>query len=114
MPGRLDDFSCSDFHEGLAALRSTPIIGDVRGLGLIAALEFVCNKDTRKPFPPETNVTDYVRRVALKRGLLVREIGPDVIFMAPPLIITQQEVGLLLQRLKDALAETAAWLATKA
>ena len=34
--------------------------------------------------------------------------------MAPPLIITPQEVGLLLQRLKDALAETEAWLAAKA
>ena len=103
------------FHEGLAELHSSPIVGDVRGLGLIAALEFVCNKDTREPFPPEYNVADYVRRAALKRGLLVREIGPDVIFMAPPLIITQQEVGLLLQRLKDTLAETeSSWLAAKA
>ena len=68
----------------------------------------------RAPFPPEYNVADYVRRAALKRELLVREIGPDVIFMAPPLIITQQEVGLLLQRLKDTLAETEAWLAAKA
>ena len=102
------------FHEGLAALRSSPIVGDVRGLGLIAALEFVCNKDTREPFPPEYNVADYVRRAALKRGLLVREIGPDVIFMAPPLIITQPEVGLFLQRLKDTLTETEAWRTTKA
>ncbi len=47
-------------------------------------------------------------------GLLVRGIGPAVIFMAPPLIITQQEVSLLLQRLKDTPAETEAWLATKA
>ena len=102
------------FHEGLAELSSSPIVGDVRGLGLIVALEFVYNKDTREPFPLEYNVADYVRRAALKRGLLVREIGPDVIFMAPPLIVTQQEVGLLLQRLKDALAETEAWLAAKA
>ena len=71
------------FHEGLAELRSSPIVGDVRGLGLTAALEFVQNKDTREPFPLEYNVSDYVRRAALKRGLLVREMGPDIIFMAP-------------------------------
>jgi 4-aminobutyrate--pyruvate transaminase len=102
------------FHEGLAELRSSPIVGDVRGLGLTAALEFVQNKDTREPFPLEYNVSDYVRRAALKRGLLVREMGPDIIFMAPPLIISPQETSVLLQRLKDALAETEAWLAAKA
>ena len=102
------------FHEGLAALHSSPIVGDVRGLGLTAGLEFVQNKEMHEPFPPEYNVADYVRRAAMKRGLLVRELGPDIIFMAPPLIITQQEVGLLLQRLKDTLTETEAWLAAKA
>ena len=89
-------------------MRSSPIVGDIRGLGLMAAVELVRNPRTREAFPEAAAVGVQFRRAAFESGLLIRAIG-DSICMSPPLIISASEIDLLLERLGIALAKTEAW-----
>jgi putrescine---pyruvate transaminase len=95
-------------HDGLRNFHSLPIVGDIRGLGLMAAVELVRKKETREAFPAEAGVGAQFKRAAFDGGLLIRVIG-DNICMSPPLIISASEIDLLLERLGDALAKTEAW-----
>jgi len=99
-------------HEGLEKFRSSPIVGDIRGIGLMAALELVRNKETREAFPEEAGVGAQFKRSALDAGLLIRAIG-DNICMSPPLIISASEIDMILERLGDALAKTETWVAAQ-
>jgi putrescine aminotransferase len=95
-------------HEGLRKFRSSPIVGDIRGIGLMAAVELVRNKEKREAFPAEAGVGAQFKRAAFDGGLLIRAIG-DNICMSPPLIISGSEIDLMLERLGNALAKTEAW-----
>jgi putrescine---pyruvate transaminase len=95
-------------HEGLRKFHSSPIVGDIRGIGLMAALELVRNKETREAFPAEAGVGAQFKRSAFDCGLLIRAIG-DNICMSPPLIISASEIDLMIERLGNALAKTEAW-----
>jgi len=55
----------------LQGLRDLSVVGDVRGLGLLWGVEFVRDKKTKQPFPPEKNLAGLVGQAALSRGLLV-------------------------------------------
>ena len=98
--------------QGLKAIKeSHPVVGDVRGLGLLTALEFVADPLTLEPYPPQLNVHDRMTTLARRNGLLVyprRSRGGfsgDHVLVAPPLIITQAEMADLLERLADSVAE---------
>ena len=95
-------------HDGLRRFRSLPIVGDVRGLGLMAAIELVRNQESREAFPAEAGVGAQFKRAAFDGGLLIRAIG-DNICMSPPLTISASEIDLMLERLGEALAKTEAW-----
>jgi len=100
----------------LAGLRSLmdrhPIIGDVRGLGLMFGVEFVRRRSTREPFPPERGVSARIERAALKHGLVTYPctgsidgtLG-DMTLMAPPLTISPAEVDQLLGLLDRSIAD---------
>ena len=92
-------------HAGLRALGASPLVGEVRGVGLMAAIELVADKATKKPFPAALKLGAYLAARAQEQGLFVRAIG-DAVVMAPPLIITKSEIDDLLARLGRALAET--------
>lgn len=96
-------------HHGLNVLAISPIVGDVRGQGLMAAMELVQNKATREAFPAEKGVGLFFRNSAREEGLLIRAIG-DTICMSPPLTITAEEVDMMLNKLKTALLKTEASL----
>ncbi len=91
-----------------------PIIGQVRGMGLLWALEFVRDRDTREPFPPGENVHYRLTDEAFEQGLIVYPRRPimglkgDHLLIAPPLIITEPEVAELLDRLDSTLSRVAA------
>jgi adenosylmethionine-8-amino-7-oxononanoate aminotransferase len=85
---------------GLKALADHPKVGDVRGLGLMAALEFVADKETKKP----ANMGAKVQAACIERGLLVRAIG-DTLAFSPPLIISQDEVNQMLDIVRDAIED---------
>jgi len=76
-----------------------PIIGDVRGQGLICAIELVADRETRQP----AGLGNDVREAAIERGFLTRAIG-DIVAFAPPLIITADEIDQSVQMVGEAIA----------
>ncbi|MEW5721643.1 MAG: aminotransferase class III-fold pyridoxal phosphate-dependent enzyme [Thermodesulfobacteriota bacterium] len=93
-----------------------PLIGQVRGLGLLLALELVRDPVTREPFPPEMNLAQRLTEAAYDHGLIIyprrciNGLEGDHVLIAPPLIITREETGELLRRLDLALGVVAAGL----
>ncbi|NP_001234336.2 gamma aminobutyrate transaminase 1, mitochondrial [Solanum lycopersicum] len=93
------------FQEGLKAFSDSPIIGEIRGLGLILATEFANNKSPNDPFPPEWGVGAYFGAQCQKNGMLVRVAG-DTIMMSPPFVVTPEELDELIRIYGKALRET--------
>jgi L-2,4-diaminobutyrate transaminase len=74
-------------------LVDNPFIGDVRGAGLMIALEFVADKKTRRFFDPQTQAHRIVARKFLEQGLLVRALPyGEIVSFSPPLCITPAEI----------------------
>ncbi|MFC7473387.1 aminotransferase [Dankookia sp. GCM10030260] len=94
------------FLGGLGALRDHPLVGDVRGVGLIAGVELMADKDAREPFPAGAKVGLLVQEKCHEAGLIVRAIGDRIAF-TPPLIITAAEIGEMCARFRAGL--DAAW-----
>jgi putrescine aminotransferase len=94
------------FQSALGELRDSPIVGEVRGVGLIAGLELVRNKDTRARFEPAGRAAGVLRDRCLEEGLIVRAIR-EGIALCPPLVITHEEIALVVERLGRALERTA-------
>ncbi|XP_049413317.1 gamma aminobutyrate transaminase 1, mitochondrial [Solanum stenotomum] len=93
------------FQEGLKAFSDSPIIGEIRGIGLILATEFANNKSPNDPFPPEWGVGAYFGAQCQKNGMLVRVAG-DTIMMSPPFVVTPEELDELISIYGKALRET--------
>jgi adenosylmethionine-8-amino-7-oxononanoate aminotransferase len=98
-----------------AALDGRPMVGDIRGRGLLVAVELVADRASRQPFPPGDRVVERVVAGARRRGLLVYSskgcadgMAGDVVLLGPPLIITPAEIDLVVERLGSALAAVAA------
>jgi 4-aminobutyrate--pyruvate transaminase len=79
------------FWAALAPLADNPIVGQVRGMGLIAGIELVADKEGKKSFAPEVGAARTVERCCLAEGLIVRAVG-ETIAIAPPLVITDAEI----------------------
>jgi adenosylmethionine-8-amino-7-oxononanoate aminotransferase len=101
------------FHERLAALRELPQVGDVRGRGLLAGIEFVADPATRAPFPRAVRFAETFAAAALEAGLVVwPNVGQadgtegDLAMLAPPFIVTHDEMDLIVERFAEALRAT--------
>ena len=79
------------------------VVGDVRGVGLMAGIEMVADKAARVPMPRSSDVPARVAREAYRRGLMVRISGPNMI-LSPPLVITREEVDFLVDTLEASFA----------
>ena len=99
-------------ESGLSQLASKhPIIGDVRGRGLLFGLELVQDKERKKSFTKEVQASERVKTLCMEEGLLLytgvgasADITPrDYLIIAPPFIITQEETERLLHMLDTAL-----------
>lgn len=95
-----------------------PIVGDVRGLGLMVGLEFVQDRETRAPFPVSAGVARRIADATFARGLLsypgqgtADGTSGDHIMYAPPLTITPAQVDDLISILDESLTEVEAVLA---
>ena len=97
------------FQEGLRAFADNELVGEVRGVGLIGAVELVANKTSKQPFDPKAMVGAYAVGRARAHGLILRPIGDSVAF-CPPLIITEDEIDELLTAFGKALDDTASWV----
>jgi adenosylmethionine-8-amino-7-oxononanoate aminotransferase len=78
----------------LAPLHSHPNVADVRQTGMIAAVELVADKASRRPFPSAERRGLRVYLHGLQHGALLRPLG-DVIYFMPPYVMTAQEIDLL-------------------
>jgi adenosylmethionine-8-amino-7-oxononanoate aminotransferase len=101
------------FHARLAALRELPGVGDVRGRGLLAGVEFVADPATRAPFPRAAHFAETFAAAALEAGLVVWPnvgqadgVNGDLAMLAPPFIVTENEIDLIVQRFGVALRAT--------
>ena len=94
------------FLAGLKRLETHPLVGNARGVGLIAGVELVADKVTRTPFDPSMKVGVLVQDCCQDAGLIVRAIGDRIAF-TPPLIITVEQIDELLQKFQTGL--DAAW-----
>jgi len=80
-----------------------PMVGEVRGVGLLAALEFVADKATKASFDPALKVGPQVSAAVLAEGLIARALPHgDILGFAPPLIITKDEVDQVVAMTKRA------------
>jgi adenosylmethionine-8-amino-7-oxononanoate aminotransferase len=105
------------FKQALETLRNEEKVGDVRGIGLLWAVEFVADKTNKHPFVPEQNFAGRVGAASLKRGLLVYPmqgsvdgISGDHLLLAPPAIITAEQITWATQQLRSAVQEAFASL----
>jgi 4-aminobutyrate--pyruvate transaminase len=97
-------------QDGLRRFAGHPLVGEVRGIGLIAAVELVADKAAKTPFDPLGKVGGYFAARAQAHGVIFRNLG-DTIACCPPMIISAAEIAELLAGFGKALDETAAWVA---
>jgi 4-aminobutyrate--pyruvate transaminase len=91
-------------QEGLRRYCGHPLVGEVRGVGMMAALEIVADKATRAPFPVEVKAAQRLSDALRGRGILLRALG-DALLCAPPLIIEDAELDVIIAGVGDALDE---------
>jgi adenosylmethionine-8-amino-7-oxononanoate aminotransferase len=108
------------FHDKLKPLAELPFVGDVRGRGLLAGIEFVLDKVTRAPFPREAKFAEKFTEAALQAGLIVwANVGHadgtngDLIMFAPPFIVTAEQIDEMAAGFSRALETTIQQLGSK-
>jgi 4-aminobutyrate--pyruvate transaminase len=92
----------SHFQQRLKSLADHPLVGEVRGVGLIGAIEIAQDKTSRKAFDASTGIPMRVQTAGVELGLMVRAIR-DVVAICPPLIITDLQIDELFDKLGLAL-----------
>lgn len=89
------------------AVADHPNVGDVRGEGLLAAVEFVDDKDSRTFFDPAKKIGPAVAACLLKHGVIGRAMPEgDILGFAPPLCLTKDEADTIIQAARVAVTET--------
>jgi len=85
-------------------------VGDMRGRGLFRSLELVADRDTKQPFAPQSKLHAQVKREAMTRGLMVYPMGGtidglngDHVLLAPPFIVSEGQVDVIVERLGEAI-----------
>src|SRR5262245_46768175 len=90
----------------LGRLRVHPLVGDVRGVGLILGMELMRDGEQRIPFDSALGVGTRVENAAKRHGLIIRVVGDRLVF-APPLVIEAHEIEQVGARLSRALDDVA-------
>jgi 4-aminobutyrate---pyruvate transaminase len=97
------------FLARLKQLEEHPLVGEARGVGLIAGIELVADKKTKAHFAADRQVAQTATNFAEREGLIVRPLPTDRLALCPPLIIREEEINELFDRLTRALNATADW-----
>lgn len=99
-------------RDKLNSLYKYSIVGDIRGIGLLQGIEFVSDKVTKEPFPPEYNISKRLGEKVVERGVIlypgkgsVDGTKGDHIMIVPPLIINEQHVFEIVSALDESIAE---------
>ena len=91
----------------LRELADHPLVGEVRGVGMLGAIELVQNKATRERFSGDVGVGMVCRGHCFANGLIMRAVG-DTMIIAPPLVISKTEIDELVDKARQCLDLTAA------
>jgi putrescine aminotransferase len=89
----------------LQQLAEHPLVGEVRGIGLVAAIELVKDKALRQRFDAKVGVGTYCRDACITHGLVMRSVG-DTMIISPPLTISHAEIDELVSKATQALNDT--------
>ncbi|WP_413989587.1 aminotransferase [Labrys okinawensis] len=91
-------------HEKLQeAFAGHPLVGEIRGRGLVGAVEFVARKEPATRFDPALKIAGRIVKAALAEGLITRALPhADTISFSPPFVISEEEVGLMVSRARKA------------
>jgi len=94
-----------------AALANSPVVGEVRGIGLMVGMEIVADRGTKTSFPRTDRVTERIVGAARERGLLLYSstghadgVNGDLVMLGPPYIISDEERALVVERTVAAIA----------
>ncbi len=94
------------FQARLREFADHPLVGEVRGVGMIAGIELVEDKAGHRSFDPERKVGNLCRDMSIENGLVMRAIR-DVMVLSPPIVITTAEIDELVSLARRALDLTA-------
>jgi adenosylmethionine-8-amino-7-oxononanoate aminotransferase len=107
-------------HQRLDQLRSFPMVGDVRGRGLLAGIELVEDRSSRRPFHSSARIADRLAAIALELGLVVwpnagqlDDGTGDLVMLAPPFVIEEDQIGEMVMLLAQALERIASQVETR-
>jgi len=107
------DTIAAKLHKSLNELRSLKTVGDIRGIGLLMGIELVQDKSSKQPFDPKQNFAGRVGQAAAQRGLLVYPMQGcvdgtqgDHLLIAPPAVITRDQIDWATTQLGEAIVET--------
>ncbi len=93
------------------ALSGSPHVGDIRGLGMMWGVEIVRDRNTLQPFPRKQKVTEALWQNLFDRGVITyKSVGMagtdgDGLIVAPPFVITAEEIDLVVEQLRQAIAQ---------
>jgi 4-aminobutyrate--pyruvate transaminase len=94
------------FQEQMQAFADHPLVSEVRGVGLFAALELSPDPENKGLFDPAAKVAPGMMARSQAHGLITRALPSDGIALCPPLIITEEQIGVCMERMSIALDET--------
>ncbi|MGA8104323.1 MAG: aspartate aminotransferase family protein [Candidatus Acidiferrales bacterium] len=102
-----------ELREALSPLSQFSVVGDIRGMGLLMAIEFVHDRETRAPFPRDANIAPRIAQDLFDKGIVAYPVEGcadgdrgDHLLLAPPFVITSP----IIKRLADTLLEVVAEL----
>lgn len=97
------------FLDKLKSLENLPMVGQVRGIGMLLAIEFVKEKESRTPYPGGSHISAKVVEYCFNKGVIVTAgvegcadgVSGDAMQIAPPLIIEEREMDIVVETLRD-------------
>ncbi|MER8394239.1 aspartate aminotransferase family protein [Mesorhizobium sp. M1340] len=92
--------------EGLRSLADHPLVGDIRGRGMLAAIELVTDKARKTPLPAAADPGRRIFERAWANGLVVRAFNSGILGFAPPLCCTEDDIDRIVERTRMTLDQT--------
>ncbi len=92
--------------EGLQSLADHPLVGDIRGRGMLAAVELVTDKTKKTPLPVAADPSRRIFDRAWDNGLIIRAFGNGILGYAPPLCCTDGDIDSIVERTRKTLDQT--------
>ncbi|MCX8278826.1 aspartate aminotransferase family protein [Phyllobacterium sp. 0TCS1.6C] len=93
---------------GLQSLADHPLVGDIRGRGMLAAIELVTDKERKTPLPADADPARRIFDRAWDNGLVIRAFANGVLGYAPPLCCTDDDIDAIIERTRLTLDQTLA------